>query len=519
MRYRPDRHSPLLDPSSPSGALSEGRDWSIHASSYGLPVATAQAAAAVLPSAIPEELFARDTSNLATLAVNPTPAPAMGSALDLSTAHSLTLNTRRPAAPTLPSFELPPPPFTLAAATNANANANNAHYSTNIPQNQPAAKWSSLPSNLHHNHNLPPASSSQPPANVSVGNLLTPPATIQSGESTVSHSLAPVSSSELPPTYWPGTPYGAQGTGTAGAGGVASWSGMNPAYAQRNSFSPSGMVGRSTIAMAPVSADGLSQPFETPSLTFPQALPAPPSSMALYQAHGHGHGHATSPAPLPSNDPYGTPKGPPMYGPSAHMPSPHQTGFSPMYGAPPAMSPAGLGIHPQARMSAQSPGGQPPLAYPRQPWPSYSLPAMNGPVMTNVHSPNSPMSMMGGMQPGLLPGFNSGHVASAQHLYGGHPPPHGMPAPAADRPFKCDQCPQSFNRNHDLKRHKRIHLAVKPFPCSHCDKSFSRKDALKRHILVKGCGKDGDSDSTNHNADLKGEGRSEDGSPVLNGRV
>lgn len=89
------------------------------------------------------------------------------------------------------------------------------------------------------------------------------------------------------------------------------------------------------------------------------------------------------------------------------------------------------------------------------------------------------MSMMGGMHPGLLPGVNSGHVANAQHLYGAHPAHHGMPGPGADRPFKCDQCPQSFNRNHDLKRHKRIHLAVKPFPCSHCDKSFSRKDALK----------------------------------------
>ena len=48
-----------------------------------------------------------------------------------------------------------------------------------------------------------------------------------------------------------------------------------------------------------------------------------------------------------------------------------------------------------------------------------------------------------------------------------------------DRPFKCDQCPQSFNRNHDLKRHKRIHLAVKPFTCGYCGKSFSRKDTLK----------------------------------------
>lgn len=57
----------------------------------------------------------------------------------------------------------------------------------------------------------------------------------------------------------------------------------------------------------------------------------------------------------------------------------------------------------------------------------------------------------------------------------------------SNRPFKCDQCFQSFNRNHDLKRHKRIHLAVKPFPCPSCEKSFSRKDALKRHILVKGC--------------------------------
>ncbi|KAG9802502.1 hypothetical protein KCU68_g22665, partial [Aureobasidium melanogenum] len=74
-----------------------------------------------------------------------------------------------------------------------------------------------------------------------------------------------------------------------------------------------------------------------------------------------------------------------------------------------------------------------------------------------------------------------------QHMYGHHP--QAQPNPQNDRPFKCDQCPQSFNRNHDLKRHKRIHLAVKPFPCGHCDKSFSRKDALKRHILVKGCGK------------------------------
>ncbi|KAJ5166100.1 uncharacterized protein N7482_004881 [Penicillium canariense] len=414
----------------------------------------------------------------------------MGTGLDVL--GSQPINSRRPAAPTLPSFELPPPPFGLASAI--------------------TPKYSQHP-------NQPP--SSHPPANVSVGNLLTPPATNQSGESgTVSHTLAVSTgvSSDLPPAYWSGTtPYGAPGATHA------QWaSGVNSAYSARSSFSPSGLA-RSGPVTSPPTTDGLSQPFEAPPMaSFPQALPAPPStippgshsvSMGLYHP-----GPATSPAPLPHNDPYNQ-KLHSLYG----APPAHQTGFSPMYGGPAPIGSAGLGIHPGARMHAQSPGGQPPLAYPRQPWPSYSLPAMNGPVMTNVHSPNSPMSMMGGMQPGLLPGFNSGHVANTQHMYGAHPATHGLPGPAADRPFKCDQCPQSFNRNHDLKRHKRIHLAVKPFPCAHCDKSFSRKDALKRHILVKGCGKDGDSDATSNqtgtDGTVKGEGRSEDGSPVMNGRT
>lgn len=54
-----------------------------------------------------------------------------------------------------------------------------------------------------------------------------------------------------------------------------------------------------------------------------------------------------------------------------------------------------------------------------------------------------------------------------------------------DRPFACDECDHAFHRNHDLKRHKRIHLEVKPFPCNWCEKRFTRKDALKRHLLVK----------------------------------
>jgi len=100
-------------------------------------------------------------------------------------------------------------------------------------------------------------------------------------------------------------------------------------------------------------------------------------------------------------------------------------------------------------------------------------------VLSNIGHPSGQMALLSGMPSGgMMPGYNSGHaVHQIQQLYGHTPAP--LNAPNSERPFKCDQCPQSFNRNHDLKRHQRIHLAVKPFPCSECDKSFSRKDALK----------------------------------------
>jgi len=104
---------------------------------------------------------------------------------------------------------------------------------------------------------------------------------------------------------------------------------------------------------------------------------------------------------------------------------------------------------------------------------------MSGPVLSHLNHPNNQLALVGGLSHGMMQGFHSSHVP---HMYGHHHPPP-PPNPPNDRPFRCDQCPQSFNRNHDLKRHKRIHLAVKPFPCGHCDKSFSRKDALKVGLL------------------------------------
>ena len=75
------------------------------------------------------------------------------------------------------------------------------------------------------------------------------------------------------------------------------------------------------------------------------------------------------------------------------------------------------------------------------------------------------------------------HIMTAAPHYPQIPGYPNIQYPASpNRPFSCDMCALSFNRQHDLKRHRETHSGEKPFLCNGgCGKTFTRKDALKRH--------------------------------------
>ncbi|KAL8790658.1 MAG: hypothetical protein Q9213_000506 [Squamulea squamosa] len=420
--------------------------------------------------------------------------PSMASTLEPAGA-SQSLTARRSAASNLPNFELPPPPSISQKFMTYN--------STSLPTTQST------------------------PSMVSVGNLLTPPSNIPGD------SLSPISSTmsnsgngnqngqPYTPTggFWP-PPTGGNNPFSLTTGTTPQpWNNqgsMNPLFPPRGMFSPSLNSLVRNNSHSPSSTDGLPPPppFDmnqlppfpgSVSMSTPSNLPsvAAQQNQALAQAYMNNvqspmSAQASQASPVNGSDSYGQrpPPTPTYYGGSQPSSTPQSSQFPAFHNPSPvqqspmgASNPQGSRISP---ISAQGPGL--PQANPQQgntfarPYPQYNLPTMTGPIMTNVHSPGGQLAMVGmpshGLPGNIMPGFNSGSSAQMQQMYGGH-----QPAPHNERPFKCDQCPQSFNRNHDLKRHKRIHLAVKPFPCGHCDKSFSRKDALKRHILVKNCGK------------------------------
>ena len=463
------------------------------------------------------------------------------------TGAASSLTSRRPAANNLPNFELP------------------------VPFGQQLAqKYAHLPA-------INGAQSTQP--NVSVGNLLTPPSTVP-GEnlSPISSALNGLNNSSqggMPPYNsftWPPLPTGLTPIGMGSGNTPQPWN--NPLNQTRGLFSPSlsstiaASLGRGN-SNSPSATDGLPPPPFDMKYDMSQLPPLPvsmsmsanttlPAIAAQQQAQAIAYISQTQTqtpvsATTQASSINGTetymqrPNSTPTYYSHSQPSSAHQNAFpsfnstsSPIQQSPMSAPPQVSRISPT---NAQSATFSPPVSHPHQfsgrsTYAPYSLPApmsapahMGGPIMSNIHNPNNPMGLVGMQGHGMI--YNSGHAAHMQQQMFVTP----QPTPHNERPFKCDQCPQSFNRNHDLKRHKRIHLAVKPFPCGFCEKSFSRKDALKvshtcvslgthcspflqRHILVKGCGKSASSSNTRDreetpDAQPKDESSDNDESPIM----
>jgi hypothetical protein len=375
-------------------------------------------------------------------------------------------STRRPNAAGLSSFELPPPPMTSKGSY---------HY---------AVSGSQTPGSL-----------------ASVGNLLTPPSTIggQDVSPSPTGSVHPASSApsyansgayswtqatQSQPTYYH--------TAQNASHSHSFQQQQQQQQQQRVPYSPSSVRGH---PHSPQSDGGpsIQQQYELPQYSSSGSMTAVTISTHAPQPQSHAHhqlqsnvvgsstqvpssGPHTHPSPVHNQEAFRPPPTPGYYSQQStpqHSPFPFTTGPS-----QPQMTLASTG--PMMHRSHLSPATSGPSQQLRSPalHSPHNVQGQQfryGPVMSSIHNPNSQPILVGTMSHGLVHGFNSGHAA-AMAMYGN---PNPQTPPQNDRPFKCDQCPQSFNRNHDLKRHKRIHLAVKPFPCGHCEKSFSRKDALK----------------------------------------
>ncbi|KAI1457283.1 hypothetical protein F4805DRAFT_180891 [Annulohypoxylon moriforme] len=276
------------------------------------------------------------------------------------------------------------------------------------------------------------------------------------------------------------TPY-SQGLVTQGGlmqssyGRSSIYSSASPAY-PRSSQSPADSLpppyeSASSAYSLPIrgSGAGHSNLLSQPSNQHPLQNP-------MMNSHSQGS-HPSTPSTTTAPDSYARPPPVSSYYSAPPSSTAHQSSFSSYsstHPSPPLTSPTTAGALPRSITAHHSPMQAPP--YPGQY--TYS----GGPVLSNMTNPGGRMHIVGSVPLSGHQYHPHGQMMGAHHIYPGHSSQH------QDRPFKCDVCPQQFNRNHDLKRHKRIHLAIKPFPCTFCEKSFSRKDALKRHRLVKGCG-------------------------------
>ena len=397
------------------------------------------------------------------------------------TGASSSLTQRRPAANNLPNFELPAP----------------------------------FGQQLQQKYNLPQLNALPQTTTMGGGNLLTPPSTVPGDNiSPLTALLHGANSNQGVSNYnygWPPLQTGLTPVmGSASGNTPQPWGpGLNSV---RGLFSPP-LPGRGE-SNSPTAAESLPPPPPydlsplpplptSMSMGAPSSLPAiAANQMQAFMAQTQTQTQTpisattTQPSPINGTDAYTQrPQSTPTFYSQSQPSTAQQSTFSPFNSqsspiqqqSPMSAPPPGSRISPMSTIPATfSPPVSQANAFNRSSYAPYlpalsAPPQMNGPIMSNMHNPSHPMGLMAMQGHGLPAGYpyHSGTAAHMQQQLYGAP----QSTPHNERPFKCDQCPQSFNRNHDLKRHKRIHLAVKPFPCGHCEKSFSRKDALKVRVL------------------------------------
>ncbi|KAJ6587155.1 hypothetical protein DFH09DRAFT_247550 [Mycena vulgaris] len=226
-----------------------------------------------------------------------------------------------------------------------------------------------------------------------------------------------------------------------------------------------------------------------------QATPYPPAQWnSAAQPHTSMSNYA-SPYPASAQPPMTPYRADAQVANAAYQDGYYPAAASPVHSQSMYASGSGSGSRPPYHQSSYSYAQAPQSSH------SHSQPHAPGYAQPYAHSPTSPTSHSRPRShsvyvPQQVPPIMAPHPQYPQQVPlpqspGGHYSDY--PSSGA-RPFTCDMCALSFNRQHDLKRHRETHTGEKPYLCNGgCGKTFTRKDALKRHQLVKGCGKVDDS--------------------------
>ncbi|ODV85902.1 hypothetical protein CANARDRAFT_27975 [[Candida] arabinofermentans NRRL YB-2248] len=117
-----------------------------------------------------------------------------------------------------------------------------------------------------------------------------------------------------------------------------------------------------------------------------------------------------------------------------------------------------------------------PQSQPQPQQPQYQV------LTTNFNSPTSPQSHSSSVSSSSSQSYPLSNPASASTMFSMTASAVSTKNSNMENRFKCDQCPKSYTRKHNLISHKlSVHEREKLFRCSDCSVKFSRSSDLSRH--------------------------------------